>query len=675
MAQLALHRDVLFQSRTLPKKVHKKLVELVRKFEEDHTQASINLEKLEMAQDSRVRSARLGDDYRAILIAPEEGSTYIVVYVDHHDEAYQWCKNKLFLENKRLGYFHVLNTDIINLSKEQDESIENCSQYPLSALSDEDLFYAGIPKVLIPSVRAVKCDDDFERLADFLPEEAKQILYGIACGLTLDVAMEETLGIQLSTISHETISGSESTYYSNLIFIEGEEHLREILQGDIAEWRLFLHPSQKRLVEWNIQGPMKVNGAAGTGKTVVLMHRAQWLARQIKPNEKILITTFTKNLAVTIKGLLGQMIPEHMDNIDVINLHLLAKNICHKTSFNLRTSDDKTVTSMLRQFLSDMPVTTEFSHNFILDEFYEVIEKMSIETEGKYLEVLRKGRPRIKRTQRLSLWPIFVEMKAFLNKEGIASFEELLRMALNEVENSQHPKYKHVLVDELQDFSLTALGLVASLSKLDGSSSNPLCLVGDGHQRIYSNTQVSLRHAGINVIGRSRRLKINYRMSEQIRNFAHATIAGLSIDDLDEGVTNTNGDRSIFKGASPRVLKVTSFQQAATEIANWIVDIKSSSKGNIKDHEICITSRSRYFIDSLNREGVDIYELQADKQDPGETAPGIRYGTKKRVKGLEFKAVAVILNGNSTERKALLEDYVAISRARDFLLAITVEND
>ncbi len=199
MAQLMLHREVLKSFGKLPSKVQKKVYELIRKFEEDSTQASIHLEHLNpMVKDKKVRSARLGDDYRAIVIAPDKGDTFLLMYVDHHDEAYRWCANKQFEAHGALGTLQVF--DVEKVTKVVDEEIipahmeASSENYPLDDLSDDELFQAGAPLALIPAIRAVRDDDSFEQLLDYLPKEAQQVLFGIVTGLTLDQSLEEMLG-------------------------------------------------------------------------------------------------------------------------------------------------------------------------------------------------------------------------------------------------------------------------------------------------------------------------------------------------------------------------------------------------------------------------------------------------------------------------------------------------
>jgi len=288
--------------------------------------------------------------------------------------------------------------------------------------------------------------------------------------------------------------------------------------------------------------------------------------------------------------------------------------------------------------------------------------------------MIRTGRPRLVRNQRKKLWPYFSAFQKELVKRNLLTFEGTVHQARLVVEQKRFSKYRTVLVDELQDFGLEALKLIASLSPIEEQLPNPLCVVGDGHQRLYSAIPVPLSRAGINVRGRSRRLKINYRTSEQIRKWAHGILAGISVDDLDGAEVLTLGDRSLFRGAEPRVETVEDEGQCADVILNWVKGLLAAEGGTIKSHEICIVPAMASVIEKLESEGIDTLELKARQKDPGRTEPGIRFGTKKRIKGLEFKAVALLLNRNTTEKVARFEDYVAATRAREHLLVVEMEN-
>lgn len=682
MAKMMLHRDVLKNFGKLPAKVQKKVVELTQKFEEDSTQASIHLETINAAKDSKVRSARVGLDYRAIVIAPEKGNTFLLMHIDHHDEAYRWCVNKRFEAHLALGTLQVFDVEEAERSLQvaAPEEAEDTTaappvappDYALQVLTNDELFQAGVPEALIPAVRAVRSDDDFERLADYLPPEAAQVLFGVASGMPLDEAINEMLGA-LDEIEKPTGPGDFSHLAEitnmDLVLVQGEEHLREILSEDIEEWRVFLHPYQRKLVEWHTRGPMKIFGAAGTGKTVALMHRAAWLAQRCSGDEKVLITTFTTNLSVTIKGLMEKLAPSVIDRIEVTNLHQLARTICARAQWQGKIAEKEDLQSIWQKVLA-MPAASElgFTPEFVRDEFEQIIDPMGITTEEEYLTVVRSGRKPLRRKQRKALWKVFVEVRRQFSGRNLLTFDGLIHKAREVVERGEFPRYRHVLVDEIQDFNLGALRLVASISPLAEELDNPLCVVGDGHQRIYNPVAVPLGRAGIEVRGRSRRLKINYRTSEEIRDWAHAALEGVEVDDLDGEHAMTQGDRSIFHGPEPQLVTCSDDDEAARAVVAWVKGLTES--GQVKTHEICLTPINSRVISALQSSGFATVELRARQADPGQEESGVRFGSKKRIKGLEFKAVAILDAGNQDSLLERFENYVAATRARQQLLVI-----
>jgi hypothetical protein len=677
MAKMMLHRDVLKNFGKLPTKVQKKVYELTYKFENDSTQASLHLEPIEAAKDKKARSVRVGLDYRAIVIAPEKGDTYLLMHIDHHDEAYQWCMNKQFEAHMALGTFQVFDVELAEQSISDAEEAAHyqaeAEAYVLQKLSDQELFQAGVPEALIPAVRAVRNDEDFERLSDYLPPEASQILYGIAAGMSLDDALNEMLG-GIDEIEKPSTPGDFSHLADmtnmDLVLVQGEEHLQEILGEDIEEWRIFLHPYQRKLVEWNTKGPMKIFGAAGTGKTVALMHRAAWLGHQCEDDEKVLITTYTTNLSVTIKGLMGKLAPNVIDRIEVTNLHQLARTICFRAQGQAKIAEPDDLEAVWKQVMTTSAAKdADSTLEFVREEFEQVIDPMGITIEDDYLTMVRSGRPVLKRKQRRQLWKLFVEARRQLEYRRLVTFDGLIHRARLVAEKGEFPGYRYVLVDETQDFGLEALRLIAAISPIKEGLSNPLCVVGDGHQRIYNTVPIPMARAGIDVRGRSRRLKINYRTSEEIRDWAQGVLQGMTIDDLDGAEVLTQGDRSVFHGPKPQLVKCISDDEMVEAVVTWVKGLTES--GEIATHEICMTPPNSKVINALESNGLGTVELKARQADPGQEEGGIRFGTKKRIKGLEFKAVAILDFGDGENLLERFENYVAATRARQQLLVVT----
>lgn len=686
MAQLMMHAKVFKNFYKLPTKVQKKVATLIEKFQIDPWDPSIGLHGLpETMLDEKVRGADLPDGYRAIVIAPEKGDTFLLVHIDSHDEAYAWAKNKRFEVHGSTGAFQIFDAQETKQAVQKTVTPESYlpgNIYPLQHLSDEELFHAGVPQLLIPAVRQVRSDFDLDALSKYLPDECAEVLIGYAAGLSLDEALEQALGADIQTTDTTEVAGpgdfSNLPQRSNrdLVIVDGEDALKAMLQGGtLEEWRVFLHPRQRKLVTWNVNGPMSITGAAGTGKTVALLHRAVHLARKLEnPKDKVLLITFSTNLAITIKGYIPRLDPMVVDQIEVTHLNQLARTICQRGGWKGRIASPEERDDIWREVWAD-PAITELpmSKEELQAEFNLVVDAHGIATEEDYLTTVRTGRPRMGRKQRRDAWPVFKAVKRLLLKRNLMTFEGAIHQARLVVEQGNFPQYRHVLADEVQDFSLEGLKLLAALSPIEQGKVNPLCVAGDGHQRIYRN-RVPLSRAGIEVRGRSKRLKVNYRTSEQIRRFAEQILAGVEVDDLDEGKTSTVGDRSVFTGPEPEWLRCRDEHEEAQRIAQWVKALIEEDQ--FSDHEICVTPYKPETRSALQAEGLKTYELQPRREDPGPEEPGVRLGTMRRIKGLEFKAIVLACTGetdamNDLAEATLLdkcERYVAATRARERLL-------
>jgi superfamily I DNA/RNA helicase len=308
------------------------------------------------------------------------------------------------------------------------------------------------------------------------------------------------------------------------------------------------------------------------------------------------------------------------------------------------------------------------------NEYHLIVEQHGIDNEDAYLTAVRSGRPRITRKDRKAAWPVFETFNRGLKKRQLLTFEGSIHEARLAVENGKFNKYAHVLVDEVQDFSFEALRLIYALSTIKEGHMDPLCIVGDGHQRVYG-TNIPMSRAGIDVCGRSRRLKINYRTSEQIRLFAQGILEGVEADDLDGGVTSIVGDHSLFKGPQPWVEQFKEERAEADAIVTWIQMLLSDPNLHMASHEICVTPYKPLLRTALKSAGIESLEIEAREEDPGEKEPGVRLASMQRIKGLEFRAVAMCCsqpsdamnNLKNASIKDRCERYVAATRARERL--------
>lgn len=687
MAKLMVHRNILKEFHKLPTKVQKRVSELIEEFQQDPQSPAIGMHSLPGTMlDPKVRGVtKLPDGYRAIVIVPEKGDTYLLVHIDSHDKAYEWAKNKRFEVHGVTGVFQVFDAEEVQAVAQQVTQEQPLSpNYPLALLTEDQLFEAGVPKPLIPAVKSIHNDAGLDALSDYLPPDCRDVLFGIAAGLSLHEAIEEMIGVPTTAEASPESPGDftkiQETPNFDLILVAGEEELKQILKGSLEEWRIFLHPYQRKLVKWKTKGPMHIAGAAGTGKTVALMHRAAHLTRQLADNSaRVLVTTFTTNLSVTIKHHLERLAPDVANRIEVTNLHALARTICNRSGWKGRIAEDEDLKQIWAEvwlgYSDELPLSKEEMQL----EYELVIDPNGIDHEEIYLGTVRSGRPRITRAQRKQAWPVFRTFQRGLKKRNLLTFEGAIHEARLAVDQGNFTQYAHVLVDEVQDFSLEALRLIRAISPQDPNAKDPLCTVGDGHQRIY-RTKIPLSRAGIDIRGRSRRLKINYRTSEQIRQFAQGILKGVEIDDLDGGIITIVGDHSVFKGPVPLVEKCKDEKAEAEAIVAWVQLLMRDN--GLATHEICITPRKPRIVTALSAANIATFELKPREEDPGSEESGIRMGSMKRIKGLEFRALAMACarsddpmnNLDIADVRERCERYVAATRAREHLMVTIHRN-
>ena len=350
-----------------------------------------------------------------------------------------------------------------------------------------------------------------------------------------------------------------------------EMELREILEAPLEKWRVFLHPSQRKLINRRWNGPVRVLGGAGTGKTVVAMHRAKWLAQNVlKDGEKLLFTTFSTNLAIDIQENLRKICsPEEMSRIDVRNFDAWVTSFLKRNGYALAIvypgGRDKKYDKCWGRAVQLAPSSVNLPDSFFSEEWENVILPQRITTKREYFSANRAGRGvALKRKQRDEIWPVFEEMRIQLGQIKATTIQDAAFDAADLIaKETLPPPYRSIIVDEAQDFGVEMMTLIRSLMPED---KDDLFIVGDAHQRIYQRRS-SLSQCGINIRGRGRKLRINYRTTEEIRRFATALLKNESIDDLDGGQDPIDGYRSLMHGEPP----VIGLFGSLTEEVKWIV--------------------------------------------------------------------------------------------------------
>ena len=697
---VAISSEFMNAFAAVPKKMQSKVLEFITKFRANPTAASINYEKIAQFKDQSLRSVRIDQTYRGIVKKPSTGNVYMLLWVDHHDKAYEWAKNKMCTINPETGSLQVYDVDETQIqaaekaSAQQDEKREGL----FDSIHNRHLMKLGIPEELIPIVRTIYSEEDLDQSVTKLPAEAHDALTAIAAGFTLDEVLNDygrTAEDEKKFDTEDFESALDNPDSKSRFYVVGDDiELQEILEAPLEKWRVFLHPSQRKLVERNWNGPVRVLGGAGTGKTVVAIHRAKYLVEKIftEAHDKILFTTFTRNLAADIKENLSKICPDKlMRRIEVVNLDRWVSAFLQKNGYNFDIDYGKRTKPLWDKAITLAPSELGLADSFYREEWERVIQPQGITSFSGYLKAPRLGRGvRLTRPNRKAVWSVFEEYRVLLNENKLREPDDAMRDACALIkEKGNILPYRTVVVDEAQDMGTQAFVLIRQIAGLEHK--NDLFIVGDAHQRIYRH-KVVLGQCGIKIIGRGRKLRINYRTTEENRRWAVKLLTGLDFDDLDGGQDNQKGYKSLLHGAVPEVKHFPSFQAEITYIIDYLKAIENKGE-NL--HQVCLVARTHGLLQqyegALKGQGLDTYFITRNEAEDRRKT-GIRLATMHRVKGLEFDRVIiagvndgkvplegawsqsndqVIQRESENQEKALL--YVAATRAKKKVLVTSFE--
>ncbi|WP_308368027.1 MULTISPECIES: UvrD-helicase domain-containing protein [unclassified Microbulbifer] len=662
--QVAISQDFFQAFARVPRAQQKKVNEFVSKFRNNPEASGINYEKINDAASPGYRSVRIDQDYRGIVYKPKVGNVYLMMWVDKHDAAYDWARRHKCEVHPETGSLQIYETVHSELAVAVVAQAVPAAE-PLFSLRDRELLRLGIPQERLEGVKALVSQDQLDAMQNTLPVEAFEALCFLAEGLPLEEVMEEYAAADgPSKIDIEDYERALLTSQSQRRFhvVEDEMELKQMLEAPLEQWRVFLHPTQRELVDRTWNGPVRVLGGAGTGKTVVAMHRARWLVKNVlEPDERLLFTTFTRNLAMDIEANLRKICtPEQMKQIEVMNIdrwvHRFLKR--EKESLKIVYPGNESYDKCWERAVQMAPSEIDLPDSFYEEEWERVILPQRVLSQKEYFKASRIGRGvALNRKQRMQIWPVFEEMRLQLHQHGLVTMEDGVFIAIDKIrEGAVVRPYRAVVVDEGQDLGAEAFKLLGELVPIDNRDC--MMIVGDAHQRIYKK-RASLSSCGINIRGRGRKLRINYRTSEQIRRYATAVLEGVEVDDLDGGTDRPNGYRSLFDGQPP---SVHGFENAQDEAEFIVQKIRRLQEEAVPLSDICLVGRTeiplKMVTGKLREAGIEVYKVSRDTTD-NTAVLGVRYANMHRIKGLEFKDVFLVgisegvvpmpPRGNSTE--------------------------
>jgi superfamily I DNA/RNA helicase/mRNA-degrading endonuclease RelE of RelBE toxin-antitoxin system len=649
--QVAISQDFLTAILRLPKTQQKKVNQFVNKFRNDPYSSGIHYEKIIDAANPYMRSVRIDQGYRGIILKPERGEVFILLWVDHHDEAYDWAKRHQCKIHPSTGAIQLYASEhieevpakvIVETPDGNDEELKSI----FAEYSDEQLIDLGLPSELIAKVRLINKLQGLDELRTVLPNDAFEALCFIADGIPYTEVLEDYKTIEQAVDVDDFAAALEREGSKRCFITVDDEALQQMLDAPLEKWRVFLHPTQRKLVERDWNGPLRVLGGAGTGKTVAAIHRAKWLANTIKndPTKKILFTTFTKNLASDIQQHLSQICRQsELDKIEVINIDSWVHKFLKRNSYGYNIVFPNDTNPMRKKCwnlaLDAKPFELDFSDHFYEEEWRLVVQEQGITAKDEYIRAKRTGRgTRLNRKERLLVWAAFEEYLLQLNHNNIKEMPDATRDCVKLIESkSIKPMYSSIVVDEGQDMGSQAYEL---LRKIVPEQVNDIFIVGDGHQRIYRN-KVVLGRCGIQIVGRSKKLRINYRTTEETKRLAVSVLEGIEVDDMDAGIDDGKGYISLMHGEDPEILYFKGFMDEADAICERVEQLEAAGT---QLSSICVVARTKNLRDSysdvLKKAGISTYEIMANGSE-NRAVEGVRVATMHRVKGLEFQHLFV----------------------------------
>lgn len=636
--------------------------------------------RLDMARDPNFWSVRVSRDIRLIVHKTDE--SLMLCYVDHHDDAYRWAERRKLETHPKTGAAQLVQVretvrEFVIPKYGEAEDLAPPKPLLFADVPDDDLLSYGVPPEWLDDVRRADEDSVLE-LGDYLPSEAAEALLDFAVGVTPKVAQPASPGVD--PFDHPDAQRRFQVMHD-------VEELERALDYPWEKWTVFLHPAQRHLVEREYGGPARVSGSAGTGKTIVALHRAAFLART-NPNARVLLTTFSGPLANALRTKLRRLIsnePVLGERLEVHSIGAIGRRL-YELNFERPNIASRELTQELIEEAAGNTGDQRFSTHFLLTEWEQVVDAWQLDSWESYRDVARLGRKtRLPESRRVALWSIFEQVRAGLESRGLVTESEMFSRLASRLLESGHSPFEYAVVDEAQDVSVSQLRF---LSALGAGRPNSLFFAGDLGQRIFQQP-FSWLALGVDIRGRSQTLRINYRTSHQIRMHADRLLAP-ELSDVD-GVTDVRrGTISVFNGLTPTIAVSDSLEDEIATVGKWLA---ARHDEGITPNEIGLFVRSEAQLDRA-RAAVEDSELQYRVLDEKvDIASGhISISTMHLAKGLEFRAVAVMACDDeviplqerietvaddtdleevyNTERHLL---YVACTRARDHLLVTGVD--
>jgi len=667
----------------LPAQDQKAVKTTVFDLQMDPAHPALQFHRIDKSKDQNFWSVRVSRDIRLIIHKTEE--SFLICYVDHHDDAYAWAERRRIETHPRTGAAQIVEVRerIEDVLIHRPVEVEAQPAEPVPSLlfdnlDDDDLLAYGVPPDWLADVKAATEDSLFD-IVDHLPAEAAEALLDLAVG----EQPERPLVV--------TIDGADPFAHPDaqrrFRVMDNVEELKKALDYPWDQWTVFLHPSQREVVQQAFNGPARVSGSAGTGKTVVALHRAANILRQ-HPNTKLLLTTFSLPLANALERKLTILTGESADivpRVTVLPFQGVANDLFTLAfGHHPRAASTDQVMGALKKAAEDLGLKS-FTLRFLMSEWLNVVDAWQVEDSETYQSVPRLGRKnRLGVKQRAALWPVFEAARELLEAQGLMTWPSIFGKVTRYFRERVEKPFSHVIVDEAQDLGVPELRMLRAIAP---DQPDALFFAGDLGQQIFQEP-FSWLALGVDIRGRSRTLKVNYRTSHQIRRAADQLLPQL-IRDVDGIEQDRRGTVSVFNGPEPRVAKFPDQDAEIAGVAAWISELTGDG---VAPAEIGIFVRSRPQLTRARSAVKAAGHVQLELSERSEDPKGrIAIGTMHLAKGLEYKAIAVMACDDDVlplqERVETIADpaelddvyeterqlfYVACTRARDHLFVTAI---
>ncbi|RWK85305.1 MAG: ATP-dependent helicase [Mesorhizobium sp.] len=647
-------------------------------------QPGLQFHRIDKSKDPNFWSVRVNRDLRIII--HKTGRSIMLVYVGHHDDAYKWAERRRIEAHPKTGAIQIV--EVRELIEEIASTPSGPAQatLPLEApspahapllfadLSSHDLLSVGVPEDWLDDVIAAT-EDKFFALVGYLPQEAVEALFEYAATGVLKAAVAVA-----DPFAHPDTQ-------RRFRILEGADELQAALDAPFEKWTVFLHPLQRGVVDRDYNGPARVAGSAGTGKTVVALHRVMRILK-MHSDARVLLTTFSVPLARALARKLAVLAadrPGFLDRVTISSFEQTARELYTLTTGREPgVADQATMRTAVLKAATDQQ-ESEFSPQFLVSEWENVIDAWRIDSEAAYAAVPRMGRKnRLGTRQREKLWRVFAQVREGLAKRGLLTPAGLFEAVTRTYASRSEKPFTHVVVDEAQDLGVAELRFLAAIAS---SQSDTLFFAGDLGQRIFQQP-FSWKGLGIDVRGRSSILKVNYRTSHQIRQAADRLLPE-NIRDVDGLEDQRSGTVSVFEGPEPKIVIADSTKAETALAADFLRGLLDEG---FMPAEIGIFVRSQEQLPRARAVAEAAVLKTRTLVDGRAGADEALLGTMHLAKGLEFRAVVLIACDEgvlplearvadvadefeldeviATERQLL---YVAATRARERLFVSGVE--